>query len=150
MGEEALFEIEPDALDRIQFGRVGRQWDQCHVGGDNEGGRAMPTRLIEDHNAMFVLGNRFGELVEKCLHRGRIDIGHDECEGIIRARLHGREDVGESEALVAASRWALTPLPPDVADTAFLADPRLILKEEAYALVFVRTLNIFQQRRGSF
>ena len=60
------------------------------------------------------------------MHRGRIDIGHDEGEGIIRARLDGREDVGEGETLVAEPRRPLAPLPPDVADPAFLANPRLI------------------------
>ena len=129
MREEAFLEIQPDTLDRIQFGRIGRQRDQCHVGRYDEGGRAMPAGLIEDHHGVFVLGDRFRELVEKGLHRGRVGIGHDKCEGIIRARLDSREDVGEGEAFVAEPRRSLAPLPPDVADTAFLADPRLILKE---------------------
>jgi hypothetical protein len=63
------------------------------------------------------------------LHCRRIRIRHDEGEGIIRTRLDGREDVGEGETLVAEPRRPLAPLPPDVADTAFLANPRLILKE---------------------
>jgi len=63
------------------------------------------------------------------LHCRRIGIRHDEGEGIIRPRLDGREDVGEGETLVAEPRRALTPLPPDMADPAFLANPRLILKE---------------------
>ena len=99
---------------------------------------------------MFVRSDRFRKLVEKGLHGWRIGIGHDESEGIVRARLDGREDVGEGETLVAEPRRALAPLPPDVADTAFLANPRLILKEEAYAFIFMRTLKVFQQRRGSF
>ena len=110
----------------------------------------MPARLIEDHHGMFVLSDRFRELVEEGLHCRRIGIGHDESEGIIRARLDGREDVGEGETLVTEPRWALAPLPPDMADTAFLANPRLVLEKQAYALIFMRTLNIFQQRRGSF
>ena len=75
---------------------------------------------------MFVLSDRFRELVEEGLHCSRVGIGHDESEGIIRTRLDGREDVGEGETLVAKPRRTLAPLPPDVADTAFLADPRLV------------------------
>ena len=34
MGEEALFEVEPHALDRVQLGRVGRQRHQRDVVGN--------------------------------------------------------------------------------------------------------------------
>jgi len=106
--------------------------------------------LIKDHHGVFVMSDRFRELVEEGLHCRRIGIRHDEGEGIIRTRLDGREDVGEGKALVAEPRRPLAALPPDVADPAFLANPRLILKEEADALGFMRTLKIFQQRWGSF
>lgn len=99
---------------------------------------------------MFVLSDRFRELVEERLHCRRIGIRHDEGEGIICARLNGCEDVGEGETLVAEPRRALPPLPPDVADTAFLAKPRLVLEKQAYAFVFMRTLNFLEQCRGSF
>ena len=84
------------------------------------------------------------------MHCWRIGIGHDESEGVISPRLDGRENIGVGEALVAEPRRSLAPLPPDVADTAFLANPRLVLEKQAYALIFMRTLKIFQQRRGSF
>lgn len=99
---------------------------------------------------MFVRGDRFGELVEESLHGLRVGVGHNEGEGIIAPRLDGGEDIGEGEALVAQARRTLASLPPDMADTAFLADPRLILEKQAYALVFMRTLNIVQERWGSF
>ena len=84
------------------------------------------------------------------MHCRRIGIGHDESEGVIRTRLDGREDVGEGETLVAEPGRALPPLPPDVADTAFLANPRLVLEKQAYAFVFMRTLTFPEQCRGSF
>jgi hypothetical protein len=37
-----------------------------------------------------------------------------------------------------------------MAGPAFLADPRLVLEENANALVFMRALNFSQDRRGSF
>jgi hypothetical protein len=110
----------------------------------------MPARLIEHHHRMFVLRKGFCKAVEEGLHRRRIGIGHDEREGVVRARLHGGEDIGEGEALVANPQRALAALPPNVADAALLADARLVLEEQAEALIFMRILKIFQKRRSPF
>lgn len=110
----------------------------------------MPARLVEDHHRMFVFSDSFRKAVEKGLHRRRIGIGHRQREGIVGARLNGGEDIGEGEAPVAEPRRPLAALPPDMANAAFLADARLVLKEQAKALTFVRTLNSFQQRRSPF
>lgn len=150
MGEEAFLEVEPDALHGIQLGRVGWQRYQRDVGRHDEVIRSMPTGLIEDHHRMFVLGDRFCEAVEEHLHGFSIGIGHDEREGIVRPRLDSGKNIGESETLIAKPRWPLASLPPDMADAAFLADPRFILEKQTYPLLFVRTLNFFQERRGSF
>ena len=71
-------------------------------------------------------------------------------ESIISSWLHGCEDIGEGEALIAEARRALATLPPDMADPAFLADTRLILKKQAKALSFMRTLNFLQKRKPPF
>ena len=110
----------------------------------------MPACLIEHHHRVVLLAERFGEAVKKYLHRCRIGIGQHQREGTIGARLDGSEDVGEGEALVAQARRALAPLPPDMAEAAFLADARLVLEEQAKALVFMRMLNFFEERRSSF
>ena len=99
---------------------------------------------------MVFLAERFCETVKKHLHRGRIGMRQHQREGAIGTRLNGGEDIGKGKALVAEPRRADAPLPPDMADTAFLADPRLILEEQANALTFVRMLKFFQERWGSF
>ena len=99
---------------------------------------------------MLVLSNGCGEAVEEGLHRRRIRIGHHQREGVVRARLHGREDVGESETLVARPRRALAALPPDMADAPLLPDTRLVLEEQPEAFAFMRILNFFQKRRSPF
>ena len=137
MGEEAFLEIEPDALDRVQFGRIGWQRDQGDVGRNGEGVGPMPTRLIEDHRHVLVPSDGFREAVEEGLHRSRIHIGHHQRKRVVRTRLHGGEDVGEGEALVAKPRRTLAAPPPDMADAALLADARLVLKEQAQALAFM-------------
>ena len=110
----------------------------------------MPARLIEHHHRMLVFSNGCGEAVEKFLHRRGIGVRQHKREGMIGAWFNGGEDIGKGKALVAEPRRAGTPLPPDMADTAFLADPRLILEEQANALTFVRMLKFFQERWGSF
>jgi hypothetical protein len=148
--EKALLQIKPDALDGVQFGRVGRQRDQRDVGRNGERLRAVPARLVEDHRHMLVRGDSFGKAVEEHLHRCCIGIGQHQRKAIIRARLNGSEDIGEGEALVAEARRALAPFPPDMADAPLLADPGLVLEEQAKALAFMRTLKFFQKLRGSF
>ena len=130
MGEEALLKIEPEALDRVQLGRVGWQRNQRDVGRHGKLVRAMPARLVEDHDRMLVLSDGFREVVEEDLHCGGIGIGHHEREGIVRARLDGGEDIGKGKTLVAKPRRPLAPLPPDMADAAFLADPRFVLEPD--------------------
>jgi len=137
MRQEAFLEIKPDALDGVEFGRVGRQRRERDVGRYCEVVGAMPARLIQDHGRMVILGESFRKAVQEGLHRRRIRIGHHQCEGVVRARLHGSEDVGEGETLVAKPRRTLPALPPDVTDAPLLADARLVLEEQPQALVFM-------------
>ena len=150
MREEALLEIKPDALDRIQFGRVGRQRNERDVGRNCKRVRAMPARLIEHHHGMLILSKRLGKAVEEGLHRRRIDIRHRQRKSIVRAWLHGCEDVGEGEAPIAEPRRTLAALPPDMTNATLLTDARLVLEEEAKAFAFMMSADGFQQRRSPF
>jgi hypothetical protein len=99
---------------------------------------------------MLALPDRGGEAVEELLHCLGVGVRHDESEAVVSAGFDRRKDVRECEALVAQRRGALTAPPPDVARPSFLADARLILEEEADALVFMRSLNFSEKCRGSF
>ena len=133
MGEEALFEVEPHALDRVELGRVGRQRLQRDVVGYAQIARAVPAGAIEHHDHVVVFADGGGEAVEELLHRLGVGVRHDEGEAVVGAGLDGREDVGEGEALVAQPRRALTAPPPDVDRAPLLADARLVLEEQANA-----------------
>jgi hypothetical protein len=127
--EEALFKVEPYALDGIELRRIGRQRDESHVGRHVQRACVMPTSPVEDHNRVLVLANRRSEVVKEYLHRLGVGVGQDQSEAVIGARLDASKDVGECEAFVAETWWALTALPPDVAGPALLADPRLVLEK---------------------
>ena len=96
--------------------------------------------------------------VEEVLHYLGVGVRHDEGEAVVSVRFHGREDVGEREALVAQPRRALAASPPDVDRAPLLVmlqaclwhDPRLVLEEQTNTLVSMRKLNFSEQRRGSF
>ena len=93
----------------------------------------MPAGLIEQHGDVLVVIDRRREAIEEQLHRLGVHVGQDQREGIVGSRLycHCREDIGEREALIGYPTRALASLPPDMAGTALLADPRLVLEEDA-------------------
>jgi hypothetical protein len=90
---------------------------------------------------MFVLTNCRSEVVEELLHRLGVGVRQNEGETVVGARLNASKDVGECKALVAEPGWALAPLPPDMTGPTLLADPRLVLEEQADVLIFMRILN---------
>jgi hypothetical protein len=98
---------------------------------------------------VFDLANRRSKVVEELLHLG-VGVGQDEGEAVVGARLNSSKYVGEREALVAEAWWTLAALQPDMAGPTLLADPCLVLEEQADTLVFMHTLNLSEQRRGSF
>ena len=69
LGEEALLEVEADALDRVDFGRIGRQGDQRDVVGCGQVVGLVPAGLIEHHRHVLVFADRGGEAVAELLHR---------------------------------------------------------------------------------
>jgi len=135
MREVTLFQVEPHALDWIELRRIRRQGHECDVCRYDERPRTVPSRLIEHHGDVLVVIDRRREAIEEQLHRLGVHVGQDQSEGIVGSRLYCREDIGEREALVGYPTRALASLPPDMAGPALLADPRLVLEEEANALL---------------
>lgn len=134
MREKACLEVEPDALDRVQFRRVGRQGHQRDVGGYDKTTRSVPACLIEHHDGMVVCSQGRCKGIEELLHRLGVRVWHDEREAVVGAGFHSCEDVGEREAHVAKARRALAAFPPHVAGSALLPDACLVLEEETNAL----------------
>jgi hypothetical protein len=91
----------------------------------------------------LVLCDRRGESVEEHLHARRVGVRQDQHEIVVGAGLDGGVDVGVGVALVENAPRALTALPPDVADAAFLPDACFVLEIQAQTLILMRTLNVF-------
>ena len=124
--EEALAQIQPDALDRVQVGHVGRQRHQRDVAGDPQRTGAMPSGLVQHHHGVLAVLALGGEAFQEQAHRLGRDLRQHELGALASGRLEGGEDVCPGEAPVAQSRRALALQPPAMADAAFLADPGLV------------------------
>jgi hypothetical protein len=126
--EEALAQVEPNALDRVEFGRVGREDDKGDVRGHDEVAAQVPAGAVDDHDEMRVRRAGSGDLIEEDLHRRGVD-GWQHQRDILACRRTDRgEDVGPKIAELLHARRTLAAPPPAVADPALVADPCLIGK----------------------
>ena len=128
--EEALAQIQPDTLDRVQLGRVRRQRHQGDVAGNPQRAGAVPSGLVQHHHGVLVSVALGGEAFQEQAHRFGRDLRQHERGALARGGLDGGEDVGPGEAPVAQTRRALPLQPPAVAGAAFLADSGLVLEPE--------------------
>jgi hypothetical protein len=141
--QEAFFEVEPNALDRIELWRIGWEGHERDVRRHAQRFAAVPARAVENECDMLVLCDCHGEGLEKHLHCRPVRVRQDERERVVGARFDDRVDIGGYVALIEEAGRTLAPLPPDMADAPLLPDARLILEIEAQALAFMRTLNFF-------
>src|SRR5271165_7060794 len=87
-------QMQPQPLDRIKFGRVGRQKDQAEVVGHNQIAGGMPTRLVHQYHAMRPGAHGLGQLGKEQVHRRGIEPGqHQRHPGVAR-RAHSADDPG--------------------------------------------------------
>jgi hypothetical protein len=110
----------------------------------------VPAGPVYNKRDVLVLIDRRGEGVEEHLHARRVGVRQDQREIVVGARLDGGVDVGVGVALVEKTSRAFAALPPDVANATFLPDAGFVLEIKAQMLIFVRTLNYFQDPQGSF
>ena len=59
MREVALLEVEPDAFDRIDLGRLSRDRQQSDVRGDFQAVGTMPSGLIGEHDGDLICRQSF-------------------------------------------------------------------------------------------
>ena len=144
--EEALSEVEPQTLDGIELGTVGRREDQSEVLRDVECPGVVPTGAVEDDRDVDVLGQGGGEAGEEQVHEIGIDGGEHESEVGAARRMHDGIDIGPLVADLPGPPGALSPAPPAMADPPLVADAGLVLKPELDALAGMGLANRLQAR----
>ena len=148
--EEALLEIEPDALDGVQLGRVGRQEDEGEIGWDAQASAGVPAGAVEDDEGMGARRHRVGELIEHQLHGGGVGDRQDQRDAGVAHRADGAEQVDRFVAEIAP---AARPHPlgePAAADPTGLADPAFIQEPDLERHLRSQLAVAGDQRREGF
>ena len=95
MREVALSQVEPDALDRVQFRCIGRQAEQRHVGRHHKIMAGVPACTVQHHQSVFV-GRQTGcELPQERVHRGDRDARQEQAEVPPCQGFDGGKGIGE-------------------------------------------------------
>ena len=130
----AVLEVEPEPLDRVEFGAVGRQKERGDVGRHDEFVGDVPAGPVHQHDGVGAGGDRLGEFGEKKVHRLGVEPGYHQRHAGVTRRAHRADDPGRAVAEVAPPARGMAALPPDVAGAAGLSDPRLVLAPQLEAL----------------
>ena len=132
--QEALAQVEPDPLDRIEFRAVGRQRHERQIVGGGQRPLVMPAGAVEHDDGVGIGRQRGGELGQKQVHRCGIDDRQHQREVFAGGGADGGEDIGPLVALLREAGGTLALQPPAVAYPPLVADARLVLKPELQAL----------------
>ena len=125
---EPVFAQElPDVLDRIEFGRAGRQRHQRDIARDFEHRGSMPSCLIEHNEGMGSGFDGAGDFGEMGVHGMRIGPWHDKAGGLAFFRADGAEDIGRACALVLGRGGARAAPGPSPGDLVLLPDAGFVL-----------------------
>jgi hypothetical protein len=147
MREVPFAQVEPDALDWVQLGRIGRQANQRQIVGHGQIAAGVPPGAVEDHDGVLVGRQRRREASEKLAHgRGR-DRRQHQAEVAPGGWFDRCESIGKGVALIDRSGRSLAAQPPAMTGAALLADPGFILEVQRDPLVRVRVRGAGQRRR---
>ena len=119
--------MQPQPLDRIEFGRVGRQEHQAEIFGHHQIAGGMPTRLVHQHDAMRPGSHGLREFNEEQVHRRSVEPGQHQCDAKVARRADGADNPGRLIADIAASARGMAALPPNITGASLLPDPGLVL-----------------------
>lgn len=136
--EIPLAQVEPDPLNGVELGAVGRQRQQGDVPGHHQPATTMPAGLVQEQHGVRAgseLGSKAGQ--EDVHGRGGC-LGQRQGEGLVRARPAGGEHIEALEPPVGGAGRAHPALIPAVAGPALLPDPGLILAPQLQLLARMR------------
>ena len=88
MGGEPIFEIAPEAFDRIQLRGIGREEEKADIGRQAQSVGLVKGPIIEDEE-MEVGGRSGSQLLQEELKEGAGQCGQLQKEALARRRFHG-------------------------------------------------------------
>jgi hypothetical protein len=87
-----VFEVAPNALDRVQLGTIGRQPDRADIRRQNEPLGRVGTAVIQEQDVQAI-GVRLGKGVEEDLEHLGMEVGEFEKEALAGGRRHCTVDI---------------------------------------------------------
>lgn len=105
VGEPVFAHEEPEVLNRIELGRLGRQWQDRDVGRHDKVVRHVPPRLVHDEDGMRIIGHVSGDFSQVLGHGVGITPGHDQRSRLSELGADGTEDIGRAGSLVMRGGW---------------------------------------------
>lgn len=152
--EEAIVErlfaqVIPEVLDRIQFGRIGRQFEQAQIGRGCERTALMPTRAVKDHDDPVVRMS-LGDLVEEDLHALAIDLRQNQRVELPISHGDGGISVGVFLGDHGLAEWAYRLGTPAASGIGYSTEARFVLKHQANGTGTRPLLVYFFEEVGKF
>ena len=123
-------QVLPDVLDRVQFGRVGRQRQERDVVGGTRARRCVPAGAVEQEDGMGAGGDG-RPISARCRSiASAVGLGQHQGGADAARRADGAEQVGPVVAAVARRARARAAAGPEPGDGALLADPGFVLEPD--------------------
>jgi hypothetical protein len=147
--EELLAQFIPDVLNRIELGRVRRQFQQVDVGWRFERVAAMPASAVNHHDDL-ILWVSCRDLVQEQLHASGVDVRQDQTVQLASADVHRAISVGvfvRQHALADGAQRFGCPAPAYVRDA---SKARLVLKHQLDGFALCPVLADLDERFGEF
>lgn len=130
VGENVAAQIFPDVLDRIEFGRIGRQPQQSDVFRDFQLSGDMEASTVEHEDGMSAWRHFVPDVGQVQRDRSGIEARQDERGSSAAGRAYRTQNIGPVAPLIARRARSGAPLRPQPGQGALLADPRLVLEPD--------------------
>ncbi len=150
VAQVVLPEVTPDHLDRIQFRRVRRQWQEGDVIRDPQASGVVPTRLIENQQHLDGITDLLAEVAQLDIHGVRVGGGHQPAVGRAGCRANGTEQINPFVLRLTDSARMASPVGPNPSQRALLAEARLVLEPDFDLLAGIPGLELLDTFREFF
>lgn len=98
---EPIFAHEvPEIFDRVQLGRLRRQWQDGDVAGDDQVVGHVPASLIHDQDGVGILVDMTGDFGQMLRHGVGVTPRHHQRRRLAELRADCAENIGRSRTLI--------------------------------------------------
>ena len=130
----------PQVFNRIEFGTVSGQRNDCDVVGNLQLPTAVESSSIPDHHHVHVLGDGLSELAKEGVHHIRIHVRCHDRFRLSGLRTDGTNHVERIVLRLANRRHTRSATGPQTSQRTLLAEACFVLKKDLQLFVRMQTL----------